>query len=447
MAPTVLYARSGELQIAYSILGAGPVDVVWCAGAMSHLQGQLASPYFRQMWDRLGTYSRLILFDRRGSGMSDRPPGVATLEERIDDIRAVMDAAQSERAHIFGVSEGGQMASLFAATYPDRTRSLILWGTRPRWTRTADYPWGPTDEQAERALEESVANGWRPDLTSPFMRRWLGPRYRDDPVFLEAWAELGQLSMTPAARAAQERMNRIADVRGVLSSIRVPTIILAGADDPVMPPEIARDLVARIPGARHVQFEGHGHLLLGAWDEVNETIREWVTQAAAPVAADRFLATVLFVDLVGSTDRVVRIGDTAWRDLLGRYYAAVRRDLAVYGGVEVDTAGDGLLAHFDGPGRAIRCAMAIERTAAALGLEARAGLHTGEVERDGGAIRGIAVHLAARVGALAGAGEVLVSSTVRELVAGSGFSFADRGTHTLKGIPEPRQVLAVEAPA
>ena len=445
MRPPVLYAKSGDIQIAYSVQGSGPVDLVWTPGSISHLEAQWENAHFARILERVATFSRLILFDKRGTGMSDRPAGIPTLEERIDDIRAVMEAARSERAHIFGISEGGSMACLFAATYPGRTRSLLLYGTRPRWTRAPDYPWGPTDEEAEQNLQQLVANGWRQDLTTDAMRRWLGPPVRDDPEFLTWWQRYWQIGASPAARIALSRMNRLIDVRDILPSIRVPTLVLGKTGDPVMPEDCARDLAARIPGARLVEFPGEGHLFYDVWEDVVDTIKEWVTEAAAPVATDRFLATILFVDIVRSTERVAGMGDAAWRDLLARYYAIARRHLAVFGGVEVDTAGDGLLAHFDGPGRAIRCARAIQRDARELGLEIRAGVHTGEVEKAERAIRGIAVHLAARIAALAGPGEVLVSSTVKDLVAGSGLAFADRGIHQLKGIPEPKQVLAVAA--
>lgn len=442
-APPVHYAKSGDLQIAYTVAGSGPVDLVWCPGFVSHLQLQWESPHWGQMYAKLASFCRLIVFDKRGTGMSDRPPGFPTLEERIDDIRAVMDAAQSERAHIFGVSEGGSMACLFAATYPARTRSLLIYGARPRWTRAPDYPWGPTEEETERTLQERIANGWRDDFTTENMQRWLGPGLRDDPEFMEWWARFQQMAASPGARIALARMNAIVDVRDILPSIRVPTVVIGKTGDPVMPPDLAKDLVGRIPGARLVEIEADGHPFGLAWEEITDTMKEWITAAAVPVAADRFLATILFVDIVRSTERVAAIGDAAWRDLLERYYTLLRRQLALFGGVEVDTAGDGLLAHFDGPGRAIRCANAIERSAAELGLEVRSGVHTGEVERSGSAIRGIAVHVAARVAGLGSAGEVIVTSTVRDLVAGSGLLFVDRGMHALKGVSGERQVLAV----
>ncbi|HEV8228550.1 MAG TPA: adenylate/guanylate cyclase domain-containing protein [Candidatus Limnocylindria bacterium] len=443
MRPPVLYAMSGDLQIAYSVLGHGPVDLVWTPGFLSHIEKQWEDAHYAQAREEAAKFARVIIFDKRGTGMSDRPAGIPDLEERIDDIRAVMDAAKSERAHLLGISEGVPMSILFAATYPSRIRSLILYGGKPKLTRGPDYPWGATPEQAEQSLQQLIARGWQQDFTTPDQRAWLGPGLRDDPAFLEWYATYLRTAATPAARIALSRMNRGIDVRDILSSVRVPTLIIGKTGDPVMPPDCARDFASRIPGARLVQIEAEGHMWGEATGEIVDTIREWVTAAAAPVASDRFLATILFVDLVGSTQHLAQIGDAAWRDKLNRYYTATRRHLAMFGGTEVDTAGDGLLAHFDGPGRAIRCANAIERSASDLGLEARAGVHTGEVERAGAAIRGIAVHTASRVASLAGAREVFVTSTVRDLVAGSGLEFTDKGTHELKGVPGTRQVLAV----
>ena len=442
MAAPVLYAKSGDIHVAYTVAGNGP-DLVWCPGSLSN---QGLAPHLPEIWglfDQAGRFSRVIAFDKRGTGMSDRPAGIASLEERIDDIRAVMDAAKSERAHVFGVSEGGSMACLFAATYPERTRSLLLYGTRPRWTRASDYPWGPTPEEAAANLERAAADGFKTDWTSEAGRKWLGPGLSDDATFVQRFEELMRMSATPAARIALSRMNQLIDVRGILASIRVPTLVIAKTGDPLTPPGCAKDLASRISGARLVEIEGEGHLIGRNSPEVLRTLEEWITEVTEAIPSERFLATILFVDLVSSTERVAQMGVATWRDVLAKYYAEVRRELALYGGVEVDTAGDGLLAHFDGPGRAVKCAGAIERVARELGLEARAGVHTGEVERDRGALRGIAVHTAARIAGLAGANEILVSSTVRDLVAGSGLAFVDRGAHELKGIEGPRQLLAV----
>jgi pimeloyl-ACP methyl ester carboxylesterase len=439
---TVLYARSGEIHIAYTVRGAGP-DLVWCPGSFSHQELTPHVPELAGLLDGAARFARVIFFDKRGTGMSDRPAGIATLEERIDDIRAVMDAAKSERAHVFGVSEGGSMACLFAATYPERTRSLLLYGTRPRWTRAPDYPWGPTPEEAVANLEKQIADGFKIDFTSEAMRKWIGPGLRDDPTFLEQFEQMRRMSATPAARIALSKMNQLIDVRGILPSIRVPALVIGKTGDPLLPPGCAKDLASRIPGARLVEIEGEGHLVGQSGPELMKILREWVTEVTQTITTERFLATILFVDLVRSTERVASMGDAGWRDLLARYYVEARRELAIYGGVEVDTAGDGLLAHFDGPGRAVKCAGAIERAARDLGLEARAGVHTGEVERDRAAIRGIAVHTAARIASLASANEILVSSTVRDLVAGSGLAFVDRGAHQLKGVEGERQLLAV----
>jgi len=442
MTTPVLYAKSGDVHIAYTVRGSGP-DLVWCPGSLSHQEMYPQIPEFAGRLEGAARFSRVIFFDKRGTGMSDRPAGIATLEERIDDIRAVMDAAQSQRAHIFGVSEGGSMACLFAATYPDRTRSLLLYGTRPRWTRAPDYPWGPTPEEAEAALEQQIANGFKADWSTEAARKLLGPGLCDDPAFIEQFEQMRRMAATPAAKIALSRMNQLIDVRGILGSIRVPTLVIGKTGDPLLPPGCAKDLASRIPGARLVELEGEGHPVGRSGPEFDKILKEWVTEVTEAAPSERFLATILFVDLVRSTERVVEMGDAAWRDLLARYYTEARRELAIYGGGEVDTAGDGLLAHFDGPGRAIRCASAIERAARELGLEARAGVHTGEVERDRAALRGIAVHTAARIASLADANEVLVSSTVRDLVAGSGLAFVDRGAHQLKGIEGTRQLLAV----
>jgi len=442
VASPVLYAKSGDIHVAYSVWGSGP-DLVICPGSLSHQELTPHIPELAGLQEGASRFARVIFFDKRGTGMSDRPDGIATLEARIDDIRAVMDAAKSERAHIFGLSEGGSMACLFAATYPERTRSLMLYGTLPRWTRAPDYPWGPTPEEALANLDRRIAEGFKPDFTTDVWRKFLGPGLRDDPGFLADFERMMRMSATPAARSALARMNQLIDVRGILSSIQSPTLVITKRQDPISPVEAARDLSTRIPGARLVVLEGEGHLIGRSAPELQKTLREWVTDVTEAAPSDRFLATILFVDLVRSTERVASVGDAAWKELLARYYAETRRELAIYGGVEVDTAGDGLLAHFDGPGRAVKCAGAIERAARELGLEARAGVHTGEVQRDKKALRGIAVHTAARIAAAAAANEILVSSTVRDLVAGSGLVFVDRGAHELKGIEGSRQLLAV----
>jgi class 3 adenylate cyclase/pimeloyl-ACP methyl ester carboxylesterase len=442
MPPPIQYAKSGDLFIAYQVTGEGPVDLIWAPGATSHLQVMWENPYIVRVIERLATFSRLIRFDKRGTGMSDRPTKPATLEERIDDIRAILDSVGSESAHLFGVSEGGSMTMLFAATYPQRTRSLALWGALPRWTRAPDYPWGPTPEDDEREIDALEARGPKPFELTEAMKAWLGPVHRD-PAFIAAWAKGRDSGATPAMRVALARMNSRIDVRGVLPTIHTPTLVMNRTSDPDAWVDAARYTASLIPGARFVEFPGVGHLFFDIWEDVTAELERFITGSHAAAPSDRVLATILFLDIVGSTERVAALGDAVWRNLLERYYELARRELVVYQGVEVDTAGDGLLARFDGPARAIRCARAIQRAARELGLELRAGVHTGEVELVGSAIRGIAVHTAARIAALAGPGEVYASSTVRDLVAGSGIDFRDRGLHTLKGIPDPRQVLTV----
>ena len=314
MGPPVLYAKSGDIHIAYSVRGSGP-DLVWCPGSLSHQELLPQVPEFAGLLDGPARFARVIFFDKRGTGMSDRPAGIPTLEERIDDIRAVMDAAESERAHIFGLSEGGSMACLFAATYPERTRSLILYGTRPRWTRAPDYPWGPTAEEAEADLQMAIANGFKLDFASEAMRTWLGPGLRDDQEFLKSFAHMWRMSATPAARIALSRMNQLIDVRGILASIRVPTLVIAKTGDPLQPPGCAKDLASRIPDARLVELSGEGHLVGRSGPDFIKTLREWVTDVMEAAPGDRFLATILFVDLVRSTER--RRAPPKWATALG----------------------------------------------------------------------------------------------------------------------------------
>lgn len=440
--PPVQYAKSGDIFVAYQVTGEGPHDLVWAPGATSHLNLAWESPHHVKMIERLGSFSRLIRFDKRGTGLSDAVKDVSTLEQRIDDIRAVMDAAASERAHIFGISEGGPMACLFAATYPERTRSLVLYGTKARWSRAADYRWAQDREDGERLLRQREADGPAPFELNDSWKAWFGPLHAD-PAFVDWHMRWRSAGATPAMQVALGRMNLGIDVRDILPAIRVPSLVMVRPEDPVAPLEAVRQMASAIPDARLHILPPYGHMWVDIGDEIADEIERFITGAQTPAVIDRVLATLVFADIVGSTEQAVALGDRAWRDLLERYYTLVRRELAVHSGVEVDTAGDGLLARFDGPGRAIRCARAIQRVGGELGIQVRAGVHTGEVELAGGAVRGIAVHTAARIASLAGAGEVFVSNTVRDLVAGSGMVFADRGVHTLKGVPEPRQLLAV----
>ena len=437
--PAIRYATSGDVQIAYQITGDGPIDIVWAPGTASHLDLDWDWPPRARLLEGLGTFARLIRFDKRGTGLSDRPTDAATLEERTDDIRAVMDAAASERAAIIGASEGGSMAVMFGALYPERTRALVLVGCQARWTRTDDYPWGQTVEESARMIAD-LRQGW------PSVEYLTGPGAglgRDvDPALLEWFSRYAQASASPRAIVALEEMNAQIDVRDILPTISVPTLVINRTGDPVANVDAARDLAARIRGAKFVEFPGETHGLSDIAPEFVAEVQSFLTGMRLPTASTRVLATILFVDIAGSTELAGRLGDGSWADLLERYYARVVAELDAFGGHEIDRAGDGLLAIFEAPTRAIRCAQALGRAARDLGISIRAGVHTGEVERFGGTVRGIAVHVAARVAALAAPDEVVVSGTVRDLIAGSGIQLVDRGSHELKGVDGARQIFA-----
>jgi len=446
--PPILYARSGDVSIAYQVFGADkPIDLVWAPGTVSHLALMSQMPGRQANVERLARFARVIRFDKRGTGMSDRVTDAATIEERADDIRAVMDAVGSRAAVLLGFSEGGSMAAVFAAMHPERVRSLVIYGCQARFIAAKDYPWGMTAEQYERRVQE-LARDWP---SRDYVRTWGAGMGESAPdAVVEQALQLFQMAASPAAVVALERMNGALDIRDVLPAIRVPTLIMAREGDPIINADAVRDMARRITGAELRLFPGATHQLAAPWlgidgEPVLAAIEEFVTGAPAAVPSDRFLTTIGFVDLVRSTEKAAAIGDAAWRALLDDHYAAVRRELAHHGGAEVDTAGDGLLATFDGPARAVRCAHAIIQADRGLGLDARAGVHTGEVERAGTAIRGLNVHVAARIAAAAGDGEIWVSSTVRDLTAGSGLRFDDRGVRQLKGIDEPRHLFAASA--
>lgn len=445
MRPPVRYAASGSVRVAYQVTGSGPIDLVWAPGTISHLDLDWEYPAKARFIEALSAFTRLIRFDKRGTGLSDRPTDAATLEERTDDIRAVMDAAGSSRAAILGVSEGASMACLFAATYPARTHSLLIWGGQARWGRTDDYPWGLTTEEWQAVVTEA-AESW------PSLDYLLGPGAGmgadADPALLDWARRYGQAGASPSALLALERMNAESDIRDILPSIRVPALVMNRTDDPVASVGAARDLASRITDARFVELPGATHSLTTLEPErVLAEIRAFLTGSAPAVLFDRALATLLFIDIADSTAMAAAMGDGPWRDLLDRHYAASERNLAAYQGTEVDRAGDGLLATFDGPTRAIRAAVRIRADAAGLGIQTRAGVHTGEIERTSGGVRGLAVHVAARIAALAGPGEILVSGTVRDLIAGSGIELESRGRRALKGVPDRRLVLAVAGDA
>ena len=425
------YARSGDVHIAYQVVGQGPIDLVYVPAFVSYVEGIWEEPSSARYFERLASFSRLVVFDKRGTGLSDRVPGVPTLEERMDDVRAVMDAVGLERAVLFGSSEGGPMCLLFAATYPERTSALVLYGSYPRVAWAPDYPCGTTPEAFE-AFAKVIEREWG----SGAFLKLVAPSVAADERFKQASARFERLAASPGAAIAIQRMNREIDVRHLLPAVRVPTLVIYRARELVAHVEGSRYLAQHIPGARYVELPGVDYLpWVGDQDAIVDEIQEFLTGVRPPPESDRVLATVLFTDVVGSTEQAARLGDHSWQELLERHHSLVRKELARFRGREVDTAGDGFLATFDGPARAIRCACSIRDGVRRLGIEIRAGLHTGEIEQKGAKISGIAVHIGARVVGTARASEVLVSSTVKDLVAGSGIRFADRGPHVLKGIP------------
>jgi pimeloyl-ACP methyl ester carboxylesterase len=427
------YARSGNLHIAYQVLGRGPLDLVYVPGWVSHVELAWEEPALARFFHRLASFSRLILFDKRGTGLSDRVPteAPATLDERMDDVRAVLEAVGSQRAAIFGNSEGGNMSVLFAATHPERTVALVTFGIFAKRLFSPDYPWAPTPEQRERAYE-LVEREWGRDMDLAD----LAPTVAGNEPFKQRLATYFRRSASPGAAVALLRMNTLIDVREVLPAIRVPTLILHRTGDRDTNVEEGRWIASRISGARFVELPGHDHLpWVGDQDAVLDEVEEFLTGVRRGPDPDRILATVLFTDIAGSTELAARLGDRAWRELLEMHHLLVRKELVRFRGREVDTAGDGFLALFDGPTRAMRCALAIRDAVRHLGMEIRAGVHTGEVEVEGDKVRGIAVHAGARVAAAAKAGEVLVSGTVKDLAAGSGIQLSERGRHALKGVP------------
>ena len=435
----IQFARSGDVSVAYHVVGDGPLDIVYVQGAWSHLEVNWELPAFRRFCEQLGEFARVILFDKSGMGMSDRVPGATPLDVRMDDIRAVMDAAGSESAAIMGSSEGGPLAMLFAAAHPERTTALILEGAEVRERRDEEWPWGESTEEDFEASMATIDDRWgKPGRVIEH----LAPSQPSTPWLVDWMARLQRNANTPGGAEAFMRMAFEIDVRDIVSSIRVPTIVLHSEGDRICHVENGRYLAREIPGARYVELPGEDHLLWFRPDQAITEIREFLTGHRVALTPDRVLTTVLFTDIVGSTDRAADIGDGSWRQLLEAHNTTVRDQLARFRGVEVNTAGDGFLATFDGPARAIHCARAIGHGVREHGLEIRAGVHTGEVERLGDEVAGIAVHIGARVSGLAGAGEVLVSGTVRDLVAGSGLEFEDRGSHELKGVPGEWHVFA-----
>ncbi|MGY1618416.1 adenylate/guanylate cyclase domain-containing protein [Geodermatophilus sp. SYSU D00691] len=441
--PRTRYARSGDLSIAYQVVGDGDLDLVMAPGFVSHLEWQWQEPSLRRFLEHLASCCRLILFDKRGTGLSDPVAGPATLEDRVDDLVAVMDAAGAHRAAVLGVSEGGSMAMLFAAEHPERTRALVLYGAYPRLTRAPGFPDG-VDEATLAAVLADLAERWGEGA-------WLGlwaPSRRGDTALRSWWATLQRIGASPGMARRLFSLYPHIDVREILGAIRVPTLVVHRRGDRMVPVGVGRYLAEHIPEARLAEIDGDDHLyFVGDTTGVLATIEGFLTggrPAAAPVST--VLATVLFVDVAGSTELAARVGDAAWTSMRHRFLLLARDELARYGGVEVDVAGDGLFATFDGPARALRCAVAVRAAAVAAGLTIRAGVHAGEVERtDGGGVAGLAVHIGARVMGEAAPGEVLASGTVKDLVIGSGLAFTERGVRTLRGVPGSWPVFALAA--
>lgn len=440
--PRTQYAKAGDVNIAYQVFGTGPLDLVYVPGWVSHLEYSWEEPSYARFLDRLGSFARVIMFDKRGTGMSDRDVGYPTLEQRMDDVRAVMAAVGSERAAIVGFSEGGSVSALFAATHPQRTAALVTFGIFAKRIWSPDYPWAPTPEERQKWLGQ-IESGWGGvvDLAT------LSPSRAGDTAFAEWWPTYLRMGASPSAALTLARTNTEIDIRAILPAINVPTLVLHRRDDRDAKFAEAEYIARHIPNAKLVPLAGTDHLI---WTEDQDTlldeIEEFLTGVRRGRDVDRILTTILYTDIVESTKRAAELGDQRWRDLLARHHLLVRGELARHRGREINTAGDGFLASFDGPARAIRCALAIENDAAdTLGLQLRAGVHTGECVAEGDTLSGLALHIGARVAAEAGPREVLVSSTVKDLVAGAGLAFDDRGARVLKGVPGEWRLYAVTA--
>ncbi len=440
--PTTQYAKVGDLHIAFQVVGDGPLDLVFVPGWVSNVELGWEEPRQASFLRGLASFARLILFDKRGTGLSDpvpidQPP---TLEDRMADVNAVMDAAEVDRAVLFGFSEGGAMSALFGATYPDRTSSLVLWGSTPRISWANDWPWGVTRSEGIAQLK-SLESG---QFNEHFGLNFFVPGVADDSDMVRWWSRTSRLSASPGMYIALMKTNGATDVRSVLPTISVPTLILHRTDDTVVDVRASRYMAEHIPGARLVELPGGDHWpWIGDSDTALGEIQQFLVGSRPQPQIDRFLTTVLFTDIVDSTVRADELGDKAWTALLDIHDGFSKDQLGLFGGKWVKSTGDGMLATFDGPGRAIQCAVSLLERARDHGFELRAGLHTGEAERRGDDIAGMAVHIAARVSALAAASEVLVTSTIRDLVAGSGVQFEDRELTTLKGVPGEWLLLAV----
>lgn len=436
------YARSGEINIAYQVIGDGPPDLVYVPGWVTNVEVMWEEPGLRRFLEGLASFSRMITFDKRGIGLSDPVPigELPDLDMRVEDLGAVMDAAQSERAILFGHSEGGSTALAFAARYPERIDRLILFGSYAKRLRSDDYPWAPTMEE-RLAQSEAHEQTWGDPIK---IAEYYAPSRADDHAFIEWMGRWLRLSASPKAAAALNNASSYIDVTNVLSDIRAPTLLLYRLEDQDVKIEEGRYIASKIPDATLVELHGADHFFWsGDTEPILQEIEEFVTGYRAAAVPERILATVLFTDIVESTDLAASMGDKRWRDVIDRHNSVVRSELAKWRGHEVNTTGDGFLATFASPAQAIRCAHAIAERVRPLGIEVRCGIHTGEIEIMDNDVAGLAVHIGARIGAMAETGGVLVSRTVKDILAGAGFDFESRGTHSLKGVPDEWELFSV----
>jgi pimeloyl-ACP methyl ester carboxylesterase len=437
----IRYAQSGDLSVAYQVIGDGPRDLIFVPGIVSHVEFFHQLPGYTEFLEGLAAFARVVVLDKRGNGLSDRVMGASSLEERMDDIRAVMDAVGSERATLFGVSEGGPISLLFAATYPSRVEAVVLYETFVCYG-------GVPGELESHAGDEPDAHK---QFTDYLMETYgtgqsllgFGTSRIEEPRVVTLWAQAERLSNSPGGMRAMYEALLATDVRATLPSVQAPCLVVHGTTMSMFEQQSAY-MAAHLPNARLVKLDGVDHFpWFAEVERVVSEVEEFVTGARSAVVDERVLATLLFADIVGSTERAAAMGDRRWRGVIENYYALVRRSVERFRGVEVSTEGDGFIARFDGPARAVSCARAIREGAQGLGIEVRAGVHTGEIEIHGDEISGLTVHIGARVGALADGSEVLVSRTVKDLVVGSGIEFSDRGTHELKGVPDTWQLYAL----
>jgi class 3 adenylate cyclase len=427
--PATRYAKSGDVHVAYQVFGEGPIDLVFVPGFISHVEYCWEHPDFARWLQRLGSFARVIMFDKRGTGLSDPVTDIPSMDQRMEDVRAVMDEVGIESAALLGVSEGGALAILFAATHPKRCQRLVLYGAFARF---------PLSDQATEPFFEYFDRAWGSGLGLAIF----APSRQNDPVLRQWWGRFERLAASPAAVMAVVRMARQIDVSDISSAVHVPTLVIHCSRDTLIDVECGRLLARRIQGARLIELPGQDHLFF-VHERIVDATEEFLTGSISAAESDRVLATVLFTDIVGSTARAEQMGDQRWRAVIDAHHSTVRRELARFRGREAKSLGDGFLATFDGPARAVRCACAIAAAVRPLDIQVRCGLHTGEVEITTDDVLGIAVHVASRVSALANAGEILASRTVKDLVAGSGLRFNDRGQHSLKGLQEPMHLYAV----